>query len=40
MVCGLPALAAATRVWSDFAESPEAVYRDGYKFIGRSWDAA
>ncbi len=27
---GLPDLAAATRVWRDFAESPEAVYRDGY----------
>ena len=37
---GLPELAAATRVWRDFAESPEAVYRDGYKFIRRSWDAA
>ena len=37
---GLPALAAATRVWRDFAESPEAVYRDGYKFIRKSWDAA
>jgi D-psicose/D-tagatose/L-ribulose 3-epimerase len=36
----LPALAAATRVWRDFAESPEAVYRDGYKFIRKSWDAA
>jgi D-psicose/D-tagatose/L-ribulose 3-epimerase len=29
----LPALAAATRVWRDFAESPEAVYRDGYTFM-------
>jgi D-psicose/D-tagatose/L-ribulose 3-epimerase len=37
---GLPELAAATRVWRDFAESPEAVYRDGYKFIRKSWDAA
>ena len=27
---GLPELAAATRVWRDFAESPEAVYREGY----------
>lgn len=27
---GLPDLAAATKVWRDFAESPEAVYRDGY----------
>jgi D-psicose/D-tagatose/L-ribulose 3-epimerase len=30
---GLPALAAATRVWRDFSEGPEAVYRDGYKLI-------
>jgi len=30
---GLPDLAAATRVWRDFAESPEAVYREGYGFI-------
>jgi D-psicose/D-tagatose/L-ribulose 3-epimerase len=37
---GLPELAAATRVWRDFAESPEAVYRDGYRFIRRMWDAA
>ena len=35
---GLPELAAATRVWRDFAESPEAVYRDGYKFIRGMWD--
>jgi D-psicose/D-tagatose/L-ribulose 3-epimerase len=26
-------LAAATKVWRDFAESPEAVYRDGYRHI-------
>lgn len=37
---GLPELAAATRVWRDFAESPEAYYKDGYKFIRESWDAA
>ncbi|NUB43625.1 sugar phosphate isomerase/epimerase [Fertoebacter nigrum] len=37
---GLPALAAATKVWRDFAESPEAVYRDGYRFIRAGWDAA
>ena len=37
---GLPALAAATRVWRDFAESPEAVYRDGYRWIRDGWDAA
>jgi D-psicose/D-tagatose/L-ribulose 3-epimerase len=29
----LPELAAATRVWRDFAESPEAVYRDGFAHI-------
>ena len=37
---GLPALAAATKVWRDFAESPEAVYRDGYAHIRRGWDKA
>ncbi|MCB1491756.1 MAG: sugar phosphate isomerase/epimerase [Rhodobiaceae bacterium] len=37
---GLPELAAATRVWRDFAESPEAVYRDGYLNIRNGWDAA
>ena len=37
---GLPALAAATRVWRDFAESPEAVYREGYRCIRDGWDAA
>jgi D-psicose/D-tagatose/L-ribulose 3-epimerase len=37
---GLPALAAATRVWRDFAESPEAVYRDGFRTIREGWDAA
>ena len=37
---GLPELAAATRVWRDFAESPEAYYRDGYRFIRQGWDAA
>ena len=30
---GLPDLAAATKVWRDFAESPEAVYREGFAFI-------
>jgi len=30
---GLPDLAAATKVWRDFAESPEAIYRDGYSHI-------
>lgn len=37
---GLPALAAATKVWRDFAESPEAVYRDGFAHIRKGWDAA
>ncbi len=37
---GLPELAAATRVWRDFAESPEAVYREGYQCIRNGWDAA
>ena len=37
---GLPDLAAATKVWRDFAESPEAVYRDGHAFIRGSWDTA
>jgi D-psicose/D-tagatose/L-ribulose 3-epimerase len=35
---GLPELAAATRVWRDFAENPEAVYREGYKTIRNGWD--
>ena len=33
---GLPDLAAATKVWRDFAESPEAVYRDGFGHIRNS----
>lgn len=37
---GLPELAAATRVWRDFAESPDAYYRDGYRCIRDGWDAA
>ncbi len=36
----LPDLAAATRVWRDFAESPEAYYREGYRTIREGWDAA
>jgi len=32
---GLPDLAAATKVWRDFAENPEAVYREGYRHIRR-----
>ena len=37
---GLPDLAAATKVWRDFAESPEEVYREGYAHIRNGWDAA
>jgi D-psicose/D-tagatose/L-ribulose 3-epimerase len=37
---GLPDLAAATKVWRDFAESPEAVYREGFRHIRKGWDAA
>jgi D-psicose/D-tagatose/L-ribulose 3-epimerase len=37
---GLKDLAAATKVWRDFAESPEAVYRDGYKHIRNGWKKA
>jgi D-psicose/D-tagatose/L-ribulose 3-epimerase len=37
---GLPDLAAATRIWRDLAESPEAVYREGYRCIREGWDAA
>ncbi|RVA93221.1 sugar phosphate isomerase/epimerase, partial [Mesorhizobium sp. M7A.F.Ca.CA.004.02.1.1] len=33
-------LAAATKVWRDFSESPEAVYRDGYKHIRNGWKRA
>jgi D-psicose/D-tagatose/L-ribulose 3-epimerase len=33
-------LAAATKVWRDFAESPEAVYRDGYNHIRNGWKNA
>jgi len=36
---GLPELAAATRVWRDFAESPEAVYREGHRTIVDGWAA-
>ncbi|WP_417411538.1 sugar phosphate isomerase/epimerase family protein [Hoeflea sp.] len=36
---GLPDLAAATKVWRDFAESPEAVYREGYEHIAASLKA-
>ncbi len=37
---GLKDLAAATKVWRDFAESPEAVYRDGYRHIVKHWKKA
>jgi D-psicose/D-tagatose/L-ribulose 3-epimerase len=37
---GLKDLAAATKVWRDFAESPEAVYRDGFKHIRNGWRKA
>jgi D-psicose/D-tagatose/L-ribulose 3-epimerase len=37
---GLKDLAAATRVWRDFAESPEAVYREGYAHIRDHWKRA
>lgn len=36
----LPELAAATKVWRDLAESPEAVYRDGFQHISDGWQAA
>jgi len=37
---GLPDLAAATKVWRDFAESPQAVYRDGFRHIRSGWAMA
>jgi len=37
---GLKDLAAATKVWRDFAESPEAVYREGYEHIRKGWKKA
>lgn len=37
---GLPELAAATRVWRDFSEGPEAVYREGFKTIRDGWRKA
>ncbi len=37
---GLPALAAATKVWRDFSEGPAAVYRDGLHHIRAGWAAA
>ncbi len=35
----LPDLAAATKIWRDLSESPEAVYRDGYRHIRAHLDA-
>jgi len=35
----LPDLAAATRVWRDLSESPEAVYKEGYRTIRDQWDS-
>lgn len=35
---GLKDLAAATKVWRDFAESPEAVYREGFRHIREGWE--
>lgn len=37
---GLKDLAAATKVWRDFAESPEVVYREGYEHIRDGWRKA
>lgn len=37
---GLPDLAAATKVWRDFAESPQAVYCGGLAHIRDGWAAA
>ncbi len=36
----LKELAAATKVWRDFSETPEAVYREGYRHIRDGWHAA
>lgn len=35
----LPDLAAATKIWRDLAESPQAVYRDGYRQIRQHLEA-
>ena len=37
---GLKDLAAATKVWRDFAESPQAVYREGFAHIRNGWQRA
>ena len=36
----LPAFAAATRIWRDIFESPEALYTEGVRFIRQQWSAA
>jgi D-psicose/D-tagatose/L-ribulose 3-epimerase len=36
----LPAFAAATRIWRDIFESPEALYTEGIRFIRQQWNAA
>jgi D-psicose/D-tagatose/L-ribulose 3-epimerase len=36
----LPAFAAATRIWRDIFESPEALYTEGIRFIRQQWAAA
>ena len=33
-------LAAATKIWRDLSETPEAVYREGHRHIRNGWDAA
>jgi D-psicose/D-tagatose/L-ribulose 3-epimerase len=35
---GVPALAAATRVWRDFFPSPEQVYQEGFALLRDSWN--
>lgn len=37
---GLKDLAAATKVWRDFAETPEAVYKEGFVHIRNGWKRA
>jgi D-psicose/D-tagatose/L-ribulose 3-epimerase len=36
----LPSFAAATKIWRDIFESPEALYLEGIRFIRQQWDAA
>jgi D-psicose/D-tagatose/L-ribulose 3-epimerase len=36
----MPALAAATRVWRDFAPNPDEVYKFGYKCMKQGWAKA